>query len=235
MEQNLKTSFIPKKPIVKERQKARKSASFFTVVAIFFFITMVVSFAGVYFYEQILVKDIANMEQNLNLAKNRFEPAKISQLQELDKRLKASKEVLSGHMVMSPVFELLGDITMKSIRYTKFSYDADDGVSSKIAIKLSGQATGYRAIALQSDLFTESEYFIDPAFSNLALDSKGNVTFDLGFYVDPSFVDYAGFLERKAEASFPQVEVITPDAEIEEFENNPIFNNLLEDEPVIDN
>ena len=65
---------------------------------------------------------------------------------------------------------------------------------------MSGQAIGYRSIALQSDLFTtrdEGKNFIDPVFSNLTLDAKGNVLFDLEFSVDPSFVDYKQMLSTE--------------------------------------
>ena len=59
---------------------------------------------------------------------------------------------------------------------------------------MSGLAVGYRSIALQSDLLAKEKNFIDPVFSNLVLDEKGNVLFDLEFSVDPSFVDYKQML-----------------------------------------
>jgi len=62
---------------------------------------------------------------------------------------------------------------------------------------MNGVAVGYRSIALQSDLFSTKDIgknFIEPVFSNLTLDDKGNVIFDLEFSVDPSFVDYKQML-----------------------------------------
>src|SRR3989338_7837824 len=79
---------------------------------------------------------------------------------------------------------------MKKVRYTKFSYIFGDEKNAKVNVKMSGQAIGYRSIALQSDLFTKNKHFVDPVFSNLALDNSGNVLFDLDFSVDPSFIDY---------------------------------------------
>ena len=55
---------------------------------------------------------------------------------------------------------------------------------------MSGAAVGYRSIALQADLFSQNKNIIDPSFSNLSLDEKGNVLFDLEFGVDSSFVNY---------------------------------------------
>lgn len=205
MEPNFQTSFIPKKPMVQEHATTRRSVGFLTVIAIFILFTVLLATGGLYFYQITLKKSITKMEADLNIAKNRFEPAKITELQLLDKRLRASTEILSKHVAVTPIFEALSAITMKTVRYTKFSYDLGAGKDAKNAnsvnIKMSGQAVGYRSIALQSDLFTtrdEGKNFIDPVFSNLSLDDKGNVLFDLEFSVDPSFVDYKHMLETQS-------------------------------------
>ena len=141
------------------------------------------------------------MESDLSLAQGRFEPSKIIQLQVLDKRLNASTEILSKHIAISPIFNALQSITMKTISYTKFNYDFSDSKNAKIIIKMSGIAVGYRSVALQSDLFATNKYLIDPVFSNLLLDDKGNVLFDLEFSVDPNFVDFKKTLETTSENS----------------------------------
>ena len=197
MEPNFQTSFIPKKPIVEERAVPGRSVGIFTIISIFILFTVILATGGLYLYKANLVKNIAKMENDLNLAKNRFEPSKITELQLLDKRLRASSEILSRHIAITPVFQALQDITMKTVRYTKFSYDfgdVKDAKNARVIIKLSGQAVGYRSVALQSDLFAKNKNLIDPVFSNLALDDKGNVLFDLEFLVDPALVDYRQML-----------------------------------------
>src|SRR3989338_7805224 len=155
MEQNFQTSFIPKKPMIEERAITARPVGFFFVISIFIFFTIVLATGGLYLYKANISKNIAVMKNDLNLAKNRFEPSK-----------------------------------MKTVRYTKFSYIFGDEKNAKVNVKMSGQAIGYRSIALQSDLFTKNKHFVDPVFSNLALDNSGNVLFDLDFSVDPSFIDY---------------------------------------------
>ena len=202
MEQNFQTSFIPKKPMIEERAVASRPISLFTVISIFLFFTVIIATGGLYFYNVILTKNIAQMENDLNLAKNRFEPSKIVQLQVLDKRLRASNEILSKHIATSPIFKALQSITMKTVSYTKFSYDfSDDSKNAKIIVKMSGIAVGYRSVALQSDLFAANKNLIDPVFSNLLLDDKGNITFDLEFSVDPDFVNYKKTLKATSENS----------------------------------
>lgn len=194
MDQNFQTSFIPKKPIVPEREVSSRPVSIFMIISLFILFTVLLTTGGFYFYKGVLAKNIVVMKNNLILAKNRFEPAKIAELQVLDKRLRASDEILSKHISITPIFNVLEQLTMKTVRYTKFSYTVGtDKNTTTIDVKMSGVAIGYRAVALQSDLFTTKDngkYFVDPVFSNLTLDNSGNVLFDLEFSVDPSFVNY---------------------------------------------
>ncbi len=191
MEQNFQTSFIPKKPMIEESVVRSRGTSFFTVIAIIVFFTMVLASGGIYFYKISLTKQIDQMTADLAIAKNRFEPAKIAQLQQLDKRLTAATQIVAHHIAISPIFDLLEQVTLKTIRYSKFDYTLAEAPNTKLNVTMSGQAIGYRSIALQADLFTKhSKDIIDPVFSNLSLDNKGNVVFDLSFSVDPSFVNY---------------------------------------------
>lgn len=179
--------------MVEERAIPAPSVGFFTIVSIFILVTVILATGGIYFYKINLAKGITEKADQLDKAQGRFEPAKITQLKLLDRRLKAADEILSNHVAVTPIFSALSAITMKTVRYTKFGYDLGTGKNAKVTVKMSGMAVGYRSIALQSDLFSqkdEGKNFIDPVFSNLTLDDKGNVLFDLEFSVDPSFVNY---------------------------------------------
>ena len=178
--------------MVAERAKPARSIGILTVIAIFILFAVLLLTGGLYFYKGVLTKNIADMASQLDIAKNRFEPSKITELQVLDKRLRASSEILSSHIAVTPLFQALGLITMKTVRYSQFSYDFGD--TGKVDIKMSGLAVGYRSVALQSDLFAQNKNFINPVFSNLALDNNGNVLFDLEFSVDPSFINYKQML-----------------------------------------
>ena len=196
MDQNFQTSFIPKKPIVEDRATTSSSFSLglFTVVSLFIFFTMVVGTGGLYFYKLSQQNRIVTMQQQLGLAKKEFEPSDIARLQTLDRRLNAATEVLSNHVAISPIFQALGDLTIKAVRYTKFSYSISGGT---VQVKMSGQAVGYMSVALQADILAQSKYFEQPVFSNLSLDDKGNVLFDLTFNVLPTFIDYTQVLKTE--------------------------------------
>jgi hypothetical protein len=190
MDQNFQTSFIPKKPMIEERVVSSRPIGFFMIVAMFIFFTVLVSSLGLFFYDRVLKNSISSMENNLNIAKNRFEPSRIAELQTLDKRLIASSDILGKHIAVSPIFEALEELTMKSVRYTKFSYVIDENKDPAVRVKMNGLAVGYRSIALQSDLFTKNKNIVDPVFSNLTLDDKGNVAFELNFAVSGDMVNY---------------------------------------------
>jgi len=196
MEPNFQTSFIPKKPIIDEHVSSSRPVSIFLIGALFILFSVLLGTGGLYFYKGVVSKNIVSMQSTLTLAQNRFEPSKIVELQVLDKRLKAASEILSKHVVTTPIFEILEQITMKTVRYTKFNYElaTEKNKNGNVNIKMSGIAVGYRSIALQSDLFAKNKNLIDPLFSNLTLDNNGNVVFDLEFSVDPSFVNYKQML-----------------------------------------
>ncbi len=208
MDQNFQTSFIPKKPMIEERVVSSRPVSLLTIISIFIFFTMLLATGGLYFYKAILEKNITQMKASLVTAKSSFEPEKITQLQILDKRLQASKEILQKHVVVSPVFDVLSKVTIKTIRYTKFSYSLTSDNSGKVMINMSGVASwtlGYKAIALQSDIFAQNkdykDFFIDPVFSNLAPDAKGNILFDLNFSVNANSLNYTNVIKAKSNSS----------------------------------
>ncbi len=179
--------------MVEERATYSRSIGLFTILAIFALFAMLLASAGIYFYKITLDKNIVDMKSQLELARNDFEPSKILELQILGKHLTSAKEVLSQHVSVAPIFQALAAVTMKTVRFTGFTYNFDQ-VSGKVNVTMKGTAVGYRSVALQSDLFGTNKSLIDPIFSNLTLDDKGNVLFDLEFSVDQSFVDYAKVL-----------------------------------------
>ncbi len=199
MEIDFQTSFIPKKPMMAPPKPEKgKPVSFVTFISILIFFTILIATGALYFYKGTLSSGITKMQNDLKLAEGRFEPAKLSQLALLDKRLRAGSSVLDKHVAVSPIFQELEKITIKTVRYTSFNYSQESGTSGKIAVKLIGVATDYTSVAVQSDFFSQDKNFIDPVFSNLTLNQKGNVSFDLQFSVDPSFINYKKALAAAA-------------------------------------
>lgn len=198
MEGDFQTSFIPKKPLSEDRVQTTKPVSIFVFVATIIFFASLLGAGLMYFYKASLVRSVSISKANLDKAKEAFEGDFIKELQDFDRRISASNEILSSHITLSPIFEALGVATLKSVQFTKFSHKiTGTGASAKIIVTMSGKADNYTAIALQSDQLTQNKYIKDPIFENLTLDERSNVLFDLTFQVDPSFVLFGEKLNRE--------------------------------------
>ena len=212
MDTNFQTSFIPKKTSIPEREVNSRPIGLLTVISILVFLTAVIGTGALYFYKLTLSKGIVKMENDLVLAKNRFEPEKLSQLELLNRRIEAAKVVLNKHIAIAPILTELGKTTKKSVRYTKFNYSAKEEDSKRVLVQLKGFATDYRSVSLQSDLFSKNKYFIDPIFSNMTLNDKGNILFDLEFSVDPNLIDYKKVMEGTNVSESVTSEITVPEA-----------------------
>ena len=140
--------------MIEQTVSTKHSFGLVLVGSIIVFLSVAVASGIVYFYKDTLVKNVTKMKSDLSSAKGRFEPEMIAKLKLLDGRLQSSNEVLSNHTVISPIFKALESLTLKTIRYTKFGYDL---VGNKVSVKMSGQAIGYRSVALQADLFSKNK------------------------------------------------------------------------------
>lgn len=194
------TSFIPKKPIAKDGMAMREAPiGIFMLLATLVFFGSLFAGTGVFFYKMLLAKEIKTMSAALDRAERAFEPSLIVELERLDKRIESSKEILASHTVISPLFALLESSTIPNIRFNKFTYTFTG--PEKIELVMSGQARSYAYVAVQSDVFGGSKYFSDHIFSNLNLDSQGNVTFDFFASVDRALVHYKDVIAREGVAS----------------------------------
>ncbi len=199
---SFQTSFIPKKPLAEERVSAPRHTSIFSFFATLVFFASLASAAAIYFYQSNLLKTNAEKASEIAIARNSFEPSLIQTLSLLDRRITDAKQLLSGHIVVSPIFEALQVNTLKTIQFTKFSYITPTDPTAPIVVNMSGRAHDYSSIALQSDQLATNKDIHNSIFSNLALDPlTGNVTFDLTFTVDPQLVNFDSQIQNYLSAT----------------------------------
>ena len=194
MENSFQTSFIPKKPILSGNTPLSSTSSSTTsitmVVAVFIFIVMAAGAAGLYVYKNYyLIKNKDELSASLSKIRGSFEKDTISELELFDKRTSVAKEVLKGHVVLSPLFETINSLTLTTIQYNTFEHST---VKDIFSVKMSGVARDYKSIALQADIFNspKGKMFKDVIFSNLTKNKNNYVTFDLEFSVDPALLSY---------------------------------------------
>lgn len=193
MENSFQTSFIPKKPIISNTTSSGggSTTSISMIVSIFILVVMLLAFGGLYVYKNFyLLKNKESLSANLFKIRDSFNKDTITELEIFDKRTSIAKQILAGHVVLSPLFEKINELTLSSIQYTKFEHKVTNNL---FIVMMSGIARDYKSIAVQADIFNadKGQAFKDVIFSNLTKDKNNFVTFDVQFSVDPSLLSYS--------------------------------------------
>ena len=212
MDNSFQTSFIPKKPITPGVPSSKTPRSLFSVIATFLLVFVLVLSLGLFVYKIYLNKQKESYSNSLTSARDSFEQGTIDELDLFNKRTESAKELLNKHVVISPIFKLLQEITIPSVQYTTFEQITDE---NGFLVKIEGVARDYRSIALQADMFnsTKGLSFKNVVFSNLVKDKNNNIIFDLKFNVDPALLSYEknNLLDNStATTSVPPVNNIVP-------------------------
>ncbi|MFA6386421.1 MAG: hypothetical protein WCW04_01465 [Candidatus Paceibacterota bacterium] len=216
MENSFQTSFIPKKPIIPNATSSGggSTTSISMVVSVFILVVMILAFGGLYVYKNFyLLKNKESLSANLFKIRDSFNKDTITLLETFDKRTSIAKQILEGHVVLSPLFEKINELTLSSIQYTKFEHKVNNNL---FIVRMSGIARDYKSIAIQADIFNadKGQVFKNVIFSNLTKDKNNFVTFDVEFSVDPSLLSYSNNVSNsKPETSAPapaQIQIPTP-------------------------
>lgn len=184
-----KTSFIPKQTMAKAPVVARRTFDgTATVISIFLAVVAIVVYAGLFVYQSVLKNQIDGLAASLGRARGAFETNLIAELQAVDARLITGDMLLKQHRALSPLFTLLEESTVQTIRYNNFALKAESG--GVYGVTLRGEADDYASIALQSDIFSKNKYIQDHIFSNLTLNQDGRVSFDFSAKINAVLLLY---------------------------------------------
>ena len=200
MDPLVRTSFIPKKPVVQATAAVHSGG-----VGVFFFIALVIFLgsillgAGAFGYEQYLQKSIKSKSDSLTKARAAFEPATIQDLMRLDKRLSEAKVILDGHTAPSAIFTLLSANTLSTVAFDKF--DLSTGPDIKGVVQLHGKTATFSDVALQSDAFNKERAFKDVLFAGFTVAKDGGVEFTVSASVDPEVINYRSNLLKVGEVT----------------------------------
>ncbi|MBI2476468.1 MAG: hypothetical protein HYV67_04485 [Candidatus Taylorbacteria bacterium] len=193
MDTKFQTSFIPKKSLAQGLNYARPEAVSVTLlIAIILFMLTLAAAGGVFAYKKVLVGRINDMNARLAQARNSFEPDLIEQLNKLNKRIISANKIVASHTAVSPIFDLLENDTLATVRFNSFSYDLKD--SGAASLTMTGEAVNFSSVALQSDIFGQEKHIKNPVFSDLNPNQSGNIVFKFSGAVDPALIAYKNSL-----------------------------------------
>lgn len=184
-----KLSFIPKKTFATPVYKSRGPGLFLA----FSFFALLISgafYGGLFFYRNMLKKQVTDLSSSLERAKVAFELPLINELFTISEKINSSKTLLSQHRTLLPVFNLLEKLTLKDVRFKsfRFSFSKESGP----LVLMDGQTKNYSTLASQGDIFGKDKNIKKVSFSNLNLGSKGMVNFTINLVLEQSFLNYKG-------------------------------------------
>jgi hypothetical protein len=205
MEGKFQTSFIPKSnfgptPLPKQR----RPTNLFTLVSLIIFIVVIALAVAAFAYTLYLNNRVKTADTNLQNQLAQLNSSSINDISRTDSRIKGVESLLAGHIAPSGIFTFLANNTMQNVRFSNFSYTAggssgqngggSGAASAANTITMNGQAASFADVALQAQQFSSQasqQYITNPVFSNLGLDSSGNVTFSFTANIIPSAFTYS--------------------------------------------
>lgn len=170
------------------------------VLALIVFLVAVVVAGMAFILRRNSTAQLLTYQKSLDMSRSRFsEGLSIRSIEEFDKRLKASRELLSRHKSFEGLFGLIEQITLKNVQFVSFSYSEIDNTRKNV-VRLTGRAPDYKTIAEESEQFSLNadarRYITDVVFSNLSVDQKTNlISFEVMFTVDPEFLLYQRYVD----------------------------------------
>jgi hypothetical protein len=197
MDPQVRTSFIPKKPVTTAYAETKAPVSIFLLVSLIIFLGSLFAAGGAFAYLAYLKQSIESKSASLDRSRKVFEPAVIGELVRLDNRMKLGKEVLTSHVGASALFSFLEQTTLESVRFTEFGYALDGSGAGTVSME--GEARSFSDVALQSDEFAKQRVLKDIYFDNINTDQAGKVIFSVRASVDPAFLVYANANQQAAE------------------------------------
>ena len=206
MESGIKSSFIPSdaaKPQALRKVSRTGFADLLILLAVVGLVASIALAAGVFLYLQYLQTNSASKLEQLNRAKEAFEPSLIQELTRLDDRMRAAEVVLKNHTAPTLFFRLLEQLTLQTVSYASLDFNAAD--SQNVTIKMDGVAASVNSIALQADYLSRSGTIASPIFSNVNR-GQGGINFNLSAIINPVALRYSEGVAAGAQ----QVQQVAP-------------------------
>lgn len=196
--QSAPQNFIPHETAVASpalRRNRKGLTDLLALVSLVLFVASVALAVGLFLYKEFLGASAASKADQIERAKQAFEPSLIHELTRLDDRMRAAGEILQKHIAPSAFFRMLELSTINSVSFSSLNFEVTD--AEHMAISMDGVAGSVNGIALQADLFSKGGMLTSPIFSNINRERDG-VHFSLTASVDPKTVNFARFFEASA-------------------------------------
>lgn len=201
-DQNKKSTFIPRQPVSVSRSNSslyrKEPVNLLLVIVEIVFVLLLVSTLGLFGYNYFTEKNNAEIESAAQDTVNQFDESLTKDLAALNSRISFAKNVIESHVSTSLFFERLEELQLSSVSFgaLTFSGTPEEGFT----VTSGGEALSYSSLAFQSQVFKDSDVFINPKFSNLSLNEVGRIGFTFTSDVAPGVVSYKSLFEEDLQA-----------------------------------
>lgn len=160
-------------------------ASVFMFISVIIFILSLAGAGFTFFWKDVLVKQQASYQVELEKAEKRFDIALIEKLKKVNTKIDLANQLLKKHIAVSEVFDIMNSLTTEGIRFDNFEFTSPIATGDSARITVKGTGNSFSSIAWQSDVLGQSikygknKVVKNPVLGDLVLDDKGNVGFTL--------------------------------------------------------
>lgn len=206
-----KISFIPKTPLAHEERffERKRPRSVMGIIAATVLTVIVGAYAGLYYWNIVLAEKIITKTNEINELQKTFTASPyVSEAKMFRSRADLAKELLSQHIVISPIFDFISEATLQDILYESFAFSKND---AGWTLELLGEAPSYAVLAYQSDVLKKKTEELDSfAIKNVTLTQLGTVHFSLSLIFAPEYISYTKNISAADELSAIGVATSTP-------------------------
>ncbi len=180
MEPKFQTTFIPKSPVVSGTKEVfsepQGKVTLLSILAMIVFMASILASGGLFLYTKVQEKSLADLKASMSLEKESFNESIIKDLILASDQIKAVKNLLDNHLILSNIFAVLQSSTIQNINFTEISFETKNEGFVKVSFK--GLTTSYDYIAKQSELFKSTGFLNEVSFHNIEVDKDGNLVFE---------------------------------------------------------
>jgi hypothetical protein len=168
-----RSSFIPKETSGLTPDRVRRGRTFhvFGFVGTAILVGSLLSAGIVYFLRTSASNDLEQAKLSLNEQKGLFEPGRVSEIREFDRRLQAAEILLKNHVSPSRIFAALEEKTKHRIQFTAFGFERTS--ESEALVTLAGKTEEFKTLALQEQDFENDAILKNVAFSEVGTEAEG--------------------------------------------------------------
>ena len=203
-----KISFIPKSSLAQDeafitRSRPRSVLGFLALITFLFSAS---SYAGLYFYQDFLLKNIEKKTSEIQLAKQKLnDSSEIVKAKVFQIRANLARELLDKHIVVLPLFTFLKENTIKNIFYGKFDFSHEGG---DLKLLVSGEAPTYASLAYQADIFGKNKNLLSFSVGDVKLTEFGSVSFTFTMVFAREYLSFAENIKSKTGDMLQRADVV---------------------------